>query len=152
MVTIHCVYEWEKLFKAIEKSSISNLTNDKIILHSFQGSKKIMEKFLKFNVWFSISPGCFNEKNSEMIKEIPVDRLLIESDAPSMFNMDIYENKEEYDFYFKEISFDGTEKFRNHSMCIFKLASKVAFMKKIELESFMKTLSGNYRRIINVLI
>jgi len=136
----------------MEKISISNLTVDKIILHSFQGSKKIMEKFLKLNVWFSISPGCFNEKNSEMIKEIPVDRLLIESDAPSMFNMDIYEKKEEFDFYFKETSLDGTEKFRNHSMCIFNLARKVALLKKIELETFMEILSRNYRKIINVLI
>ncbi len=152
LVTIHCVYEWEKLFKAIENSSISNLTTDRIILHSFQGTKKIMEKFKKFNVWFSISPGCFNEKNSEMINDIPVERLLLESDAPSMFNKDIYDNKEEYDFYFKEINTDGNEKYKNHSMCIYNLAKKVAALKKIEFDSFMKIMSKNYRRIISVLI
>ena len=61
LVTIHCVYEWEKLIKVILSSDISNLEY-KIILHSFQGKKKDISKLNSKNIWFSISPGCFCEK------------------------------------------------------------------------------------------
>ena len=61
LVTIHCVNEWEKLIKIILSSEISNL-NSKIILHSFQGKKKDLNKLTNGNFWFSISPGCYIEK------------------------------------------------------------------------------------------
>ena len=97
MKAFECMW---KPFKAFETMNLDNLKNNKIILHSFQGSKKIMEKFNKYNVYFSISPGCFNEKNFEMLKAIPLDRLLLESDSPSMFNKEIYDKEEDYKFYF----------------------------------------------------
>jgi len=61
VVTIHCVYEWEKLVKILLSSNISNLEY-KIILHSFQGKKKDLLKLTNKNIWFSISPGCYTEK------------------------------------------------------------------------------------------
>lgn len=56
--TIHCVYEWDKLFK-----SLSKYKNEiPFILHSFQGNLKQTKKFNELNCFYSISPGCFIEK------------------------------------------------------------------------------------------
>ena len=154
LVTIHCVYEWEKLNQTLEnnKKSIPNLLNNKIILHSFQGSDKIAVKLQNFNVWYSLSPGCFNEKNYGMIKNLPLDKILLESDAPSMFNKEIYSNDAEYDFYFKEKDHGGNYKFKNHPMSILPLAKKISEIRKIEYSDFISTLSKNYKKLMNILI
>lgn len=149
LVTIHCVYEWEKLFKAFESMNLNNLKNNKIILHSFQGSKKIMEKFNKYNVYFSISPGCYNDKNFEMLKGIPLDRILLESDSPSMFNKEIYEKEADYDFYFSELSEEGSDKkIRNHSMCIKDLLKKMSILRNIDDNELYKSLLVNNEIIL----
>ena len=58
LVHIHCVYEWDKLYKILNNMKIENLIkNNKIILHSFQGKKKHIEKFNNLNCYFSISSG-----------------------------------------------------------------------------------------------
>ena len=43
-----------------------------------------------------------------MIKAIPINRLLLESDSPSMFNKEIYNSEEEYDYYFPEENKENT--------------------------------------------
>ena len=151
LVTVHCVYEWEKLFKIFEKSKVNNLVKDKIILHSFQGNRKIMEKFKKINVWFSLSSGCYNEKNFEMITEIPLDRLLLESDSPSMFNKSIFENEEEYSFYFNEGEGEASHK-QNHPMSILNLAKKISELKKVDIKFLMDVLKQNYKKVIENII
>lgn len=149
LVTIHCVYEWEKLFKSIDnmknKENLGN--NSRIILHSFQGTLKIMEKFKKFNPWFSISPGCFNEKNFDMIRKIPLENMLLESDSPSMFNDLIYDDENKYDFYYKE----ENGKFKNHPISIIDLGSKIAELKEISYDKFINQIKINSKKIIKLI-
>lgn len=146
IVTIHCVYEWEKLFKAIESlEEKNNLVKDsKIILHSFQGNRKIMEKFKNFNTWFSLSPGCFNDKNFDMIKKMPIENMLLESDSPSMFNNLIYDNENIYNYYFKE----ENGKIKNHPISILDLGMKIAELKEISYEKLMHQIKVNSKKII----
>lgn len=59
----------------------------KIILHSFTGPSSYIEPFGNAGCYFSISPrilGISGEKSRRLIKAIPEDRILIESDAPMM--------------------------------------------------------------------
>ena len=68
-----------------------NLLNDyknqeiKILMHCFTGSNNFAKKLLKFNVYFSAS-GIITFKNSidlqNTFSEIPLERLLIETDSP----------------------------------------------------------------------
>lgn len=149
LVTIHCVYEWEKLYKAIEnnKNKENLVQESKIILHSFQGNCKIMEKFKNFNPWFSISPGCFIEKNFDMIRKIPIENLLLESDSPSMFNNLIYDDENKFSFYFKE----ENGKFKNHPMSIIDLGSKIAELKEIPIKYFFEQIQKNSKRILKMI-
>lgn len=149
LVTIHCVYEWEKLYKSLDKLNLKNLKQKgKIVLHSFQGTKSQMEKMRSLNVWFSLSPGCYNEKNYEMIKALPLDRLILESDSPSMFNKDIYSEAAEFGFYFKEES----GKLKNHPLCIIQLAQRVSELRGLAYEELLQILHKNGSKIINALI
>ena len=59
--------------------------NPKILMHCFTGSKKFANKLISLNSYFSAS-GIITFKNSidlqNTFKEIPLDRLLIETDSP----------------------------------------------------------------------
>ena len=59
--------------------------NPKILMHCFTGSKKFANKLMSLNSYFSAS-GILTFKNSidlqKTFKEIPLDKLLIETDSP----------------------------------------------------------------------
>ena len=59
--------------------------NPKILMHCFTGSKKFAGQLMSFNTFFSAS-GIITFKNSsdlqDTFREIPLDRLLIETDSP----------------------------------------------------------------------
>ncbi len=66
-------------------SKYSKKENLKILMHCFTGSKKFAEKLLELNAYFSAS-GIItfkkNEKLKETFKTIPLNKILIETDAP----------------------------------------------------------------------
>ncbi len=55
------------------------------LIHCFTGSKNFLQKLIPFGFYFSIS-GIITFKNSddlrETVKDVPLDRLLIETDSP----------------------------------------------------------------------
>jgi Tat protein secretion system quality control protein TatD with DNase activity len=145
-VSIHCVYEWDKLYKAMDALKLENYDN-MILLHSFHADSKLVNKFKNFNCWFSISPGCFNEKNYAMLKQIPLENLVLESDAPSMFNPAIYDKTEDYNFYAIK-----DEKTQNHPLSVLQLGKALAKLYEINLNDFMKIISKNSKKLISKLI
>jgi TatD DNase family protein len=53
------------------------------ILHWFSGTKKELERAISMGCWFSVGPGMvFGQKGRDLVKMIPRDRLLTESDGP----------------------------------------------------------------------
>lgn len=57
--------------------------NNKIILHWFTGTIKELERAINLGYYFSINTNMINStKGKEVVRRIPLDRLLIESDAP----------------------------------------------------------------------
>ena len=64
--------------------------NPKILMHCFTGSKKFADRLMSFNTFFSAS-GIITFKNSndlqDTFREIPLDRLLIETDSPFLAPM-----------------------------------------------------------------
>jgi TatD DNase family protein len=59
--------------------------NVKTIIHCYSGDMTQTKKYINLNVWFSI-PGVITFKNAielrEVVKIIPIDKLLSETDAP----------------------------------------------------------------------
>ncbi len=66
---------------------VKNYSEAKFLFHSWSGDKEMTEKYLSIsnNIYFSYN-GILTFKNAEMqqevIKEIPLDRLLFETDCP----------------------------------------------------------------------
>ena len=75
--------------------------NPKILMHCFTGSKDFAEKLLDLNAYFSAS-GIITFKNSkelqETFKNIPLDRLLIETDSPFLAPIPMRGKKNEPSF------------------------------------------------------
>lgn len=56
---------------------------EKMILHSFSGSKQFLDEMMKTKAFFALNPKILKRDNAdELIKQIPLNRLLTESDAP----------------------------------------------------------------------
>ena len=79
---IHSRNAEDETFNILNDFKSKNL---KILMHCFTGSKKLAEKLLKLNAFFSAS-GIITFKNSldiqETFKFLPLDKMLIETDSP----------------------------------------------------------------------
>ncbi|WP_247880701.1 TatD family hydrolase [Brucella intermedia] len=53
------------------------------ILHWFSGTKRELDRAVSMGCWFSVGPGMIQgQKGRDIVKMIPRDRLLTESDGP----------------------------------------------------------------------
>ena len=81
-IIIHSRNAEDETFQILDNYKNSNL---KILMHCFTGSQKFADKLLDLNAYFSAS-GIITFKNSlelqETFKNIPIDKLLIETDSP----------------------------------------------------------------------
>ena len=147
LVHIHCVYEWDKLYKIMSNMNLDNLIkNKKILLHSFQGKTKHINKFNNLNVYYSISSGCFTTGNYEMLKNLPLDKILFESDSPSMFNKAVYDDEKNYSHFYSE------NKKNNSPESIKYLCGKLAELRGMKFEDLAKNVYNNSLEILKEFI
>jgi TatD DNase family protein len=83
-VSIHCLKAWGQLQDALE-------TNPRpacgFLIHSFGGSAEIARSLAKLGAFFSFSGYFAHERKEgqrEVFKSIPLNRILVETDAPDM--------------------------------------------------------------------
>ena len=76
-VAVHCVHAWG-LFEEI----LADVTDDlPLLMHSYSGSLETAQSLLKRNTWFSFSPSVQRiEKQTEVLRQLPVDRIFLETD------------------------------------------------------------------------
>lgn len=90
IMTVHCLKAWEEIF-----SVMNELPEwpEKFLMHSFGGSIEVAERLLKKGAWFSFS-GYFlqlrKRKVLEVFKQLPRNRILLETDAPEMMPPEEY--------------------------------------------------------------
>lgn len=112
-VVIHSREAFDEIFKIMDEEISPEL---KGVFHSFSGNYKQVEKILSYNFYLGIN-GIVTFKNSgldEVVKKIPLESLLIETDAP----------------YLAPVPFRGI---RNESAYIKKVAEKIASIKQTDL-------------------
>jgi TatD DNase family protein len=83
-VTIHCLRAWGALLEILGATKIPTTG---FLLHAYGGPIEMVKPFVKLGAYFSFSgyflhPG--KESKLETFRQIPQDRLLVETDAPSM--------------------------------------------------------------------
>ena len=81
-VSIHCLSAWGRLHELLREHPRPPCG---LVLHSFGGAPEMIPALTKLGAYFSF-PGYFlNERKGrqrETFREVPADRLLIETDAP----------------------------------------------------------------------
>ena len=138
-VSIHGLRAWGRVLKRLESGPTPSCG---VLLHSFGGSAELIEPLRKVGAYFSC-PGFFlrrgNEGKLQLFKEVPLDRLLIESDAPDQA-LPI-----ELDSYGLTVSSSGAR--INHPALIVKTYEAIAALRGMPLDELAGQVEENFRRL-----
>ena len=87
-LVIHAVKSYSDILASIKQFNYDCT----FMLHDFNGNQQIVEQFLKHDVFFSMGDKLFNKSSSgyKILKKIPIDRLLLETDDSSYSIRDVY--------------------------------------------------------------
>ena len=82
--TIHCLRAWDDLLRLLEMSA---LPSPGFLVHAYGGPAGLVPRLVRLGAYFSFS-GYFLNPNQDRklaaFREVPADRLLVETDAPAM--------------------------------------------------------------------
>lgn len=82
--TIHCVKAWGALWDILREAP---LPERGFLIHAYGGPAEMVKGFAGRGAYFSFSPYFLHERKvaqRELFREIPRDRLLVETDAPDL--------------------------------------------------------------------
>jgi TatD DNase family protein len=83
-LTIHCIRAWGVLMEILSETK---LPTRGFLLHAYGGPAEMIAGFAQRGAYFSFSPYFLNERKRrqrDVFREIPADRLLVETDAPDL--------------------------------------------------------------------
>lgn len=86
-VTIHCLKAWGALFECFAESPPPS----RFLMHSFGGSIETARRLVPLGAFFSFSGHFLHPRKSaviEVFRQLPPDRILLETDAPDMLPPD----------------------------------------------------------------
>ncbi len=87
VVVIHCVRAHNEVLEQLK-----SYKGVAVIIHSFVGSKEIARRYIAHGAYLSISPlSLRSEKSVEALREVPIERLFIESDDSGEAITDVYQ-------------------------------------------------------------
>ncbi len=111
-----------------------NAFQTKVLMHCFSGSAQMAEQCVKLGCYLSIAgPVTFKNANKllDVVKVTPMDRLLIETDAPYL-TPEPYRGK------------------RNEPSFVQHTAAKVAAIKELSYETVVKSTSDNAKKFFGI--
>lgn len=82
-LTIHCLQAWGPLFELLSAQK----TCPPFLLHAYSGSTEMMRQLAGLGAYFSFNGYFLHERKAairDTFRQIPAERLLLESDAPAM--------------------------------------------------------------------
>lgn len=79
--SIHIVKSWDLLLNIFSSTEVPQ----SLMFHAFSGSAQVLSKLLNYGAYFSFAYNLLSEERFlTVIKEIPSDRILIETDASNI--------------------------------------------------------------------
>lgn len=134
-VSIHCLRAWGRMLELLQSS---RRPARGFLLHSYGGSKEMVDSFAQIGGYFSIS-GYFalerKERQREALRQIPLDRLLVETDAPDMAGPEAG----------RLYSIDG-DKALNHPSNIVSVYAFVAELFGVSIDELKERVAENFAR------
>ncbi|HTH14699.1 MAG TPA: TatD family hydrolase [Spirochaetia bacterium] len=88
--SLHCRRTWDRLGWHLGRRRYPEVP---VVLHSFGGSVDVARQFLDHNAWFSFSGALTrtrNERLPEVVRFLPRDRVLIETDSPDLLPQNLW--------------------------------------------------------------
>ena len=135
-VSIHCLRAWGTLLELLEKEESPPRG---FLLHSYGGPLEMVDSFAKLGARFSFS-GYFaraaSAKKRRAFEAAPMDRLLIETDAPDMLGPEETIAETVADDKGREI---------NSPINLPKIYRYAANMRGMELEAFCAAIESNFK-------
>ena len=125
------------------------------VVHSFTGTIEQAKQLIGLNLFIGIN-GCSlkTESNREVVKELPIDRILIETDAPwceikksnplfpHLTNLGNEVKKEKH-------ALDKMVKGRNEPCKLIHVLESIAFIKQIDIEDLGEQIYSNTLTVFN---
>ena len=79
IINLHTKDAEEEIYNALKKFDYS-----KAIIHWYSGDIETLEKYIRLGCYFTISVDVgYSEKTNEVLRKIPMDKLLLETDGPT---------------------------------------------------------------------
>lgn len=137
--TIHCLRAWGALWDIVRTHPMPARG---FLLHAYGGPVEMVDGFLSRGAYFSFS-GSFlakgRERKLEPFRVLPLDRLLVETDAPAM------PLPEEIDCHPLPPTPDGTR--INHPANLAAAYEGLAAVRGMPLDELVETVAENYARL-----
>lgn len=136
--SIHCLKAWGALWEIVREQP---LPARGFLLHSFGGPAEMVRGFVERGAYFSFSPYFLHERKAaqrEVFREIPLDRVLIETDAPDMWPPD---DRNAHPLH------DADGKPLNHPANLTVALHGLAETLRIEPEPLAESVAGNFVRL-----
>lgn len=137
-VTIHCLQAWGALDEVLRSEPLPKCG---FLLHSYGGPAEMIKGFVELGGYFSLSGYFVNERKGrqrEVFRHVPMDRLLLETDAPDMLPPPSHQ------LHFLSDS-QGAE--LNHPANIPAIYEFAAELYSIGMEELASIVEANFRRI-----
>lgn len=128
-ICVHTRDAFEDTYALVKEKNIFNQVGG--VIHCFTGTESEAKKFVELGAYISFS-GVVTFKNTEelhcAVKAVPMDRLLIETDAP----------------FLAPVPYRGK---RNEPAYVVETAKTIAAIKGISLEEIARTTTANARKL-----
>jgi TatD DNase family protein len=138
-LTIHCFKRWGELLSQLEQVGTPECG---FMVHSFNGPLEFIPKITSLGGYLSFSGGYLRKQGSEnsaLLRSVPRDRLLIESDAP---NQPLAPEIEEYSLVDKTIGLR-----RNHPCNIGSIYRYIAARLRCDMLELCHDVRDNFLRL-----
>ncbi len=138
-LSIHCLQAWGLMEQTLRTSQRPACG---FLLHSYGGPAEMVPSFLKMGAYFSISPYFFHPRKSAQLEVfrtiVPLDRLLLETDAPDMRPPDEVNPRPLTDADRQPI---------NDPRNITWMHEQVASLRGVPLAEFTECITANFQRL-----
>jgi TatD DNase family protein len=141
-VMVHCVKAWGLLMDILDTESLPQ----GMLIHAYGGSADMVKPLVKKGAYFTFSGSVLSDRFKrarEALKTVPLDRLLVESDAPYMLP------PEEF-CKFTLVAKDGSK--ANHPANLPAILEGMADLLGVPLEQLRKQIWENSQRFFGSII